>query len=141
MQISDANYIQDSARTRAPRNDGLRAVLLAPLLLFLLSAVPSHAQFNASLRGTVTDPSGAVIPGATLTLTNTATNEKQVRTSNGVGVYSFDALPPGAFTLVVEKGGYQTKNFDNLQILPEQANPLNVQLQIANVAQTVTVDA
>jgi hypothetical protein len=42
---------------------------------------------------------------------------------------------------VVEKGGYQTKNFDNLQILPEQANPLNVQLQIANVAQTVTVDA
>jgi hypothetical protein len=101
----------------------------------------AHAQYRGSIQGVVTDPSGAVIPGATLTLTNNATNEKQVSTSNGDGVYNFGALPPGTFTLVAERSGFETKTLNNVQIIPEQTNALNVQLAISSAQQTVTVNA
>jgi hypothetical protein len=110
-------------------------------LAFTLFASYAHAQYRASIQGVVTDQSGAVVPGATLTLTNTATGETQVRTSSEVGVYNFNALPPGQFKLVVERSGYQTKVLDNVQVIPEQANALNIALAIGAVAQSVTVDA
>ena len=52
----------------------------------ILSAVMAQAQYRTSIQGVVTDATGAVVPGATLTLTNPATGEKQVRTSNDTGV-------------------------------------------------------
>ncbi|HEY1987706.1 MAG TPA: carboxypeptidase regulatory-like domain-containing protein [Terracidiphilus sp.] len=108
-------------------------------VLFLNPAV--HAQYRASIQGTVSDPQGGVIPGAKLTLTNTATNESQTRTSNETGLFNFNALPPGRFKLVVEKDGFATKDLDNVQIIPEQANSLDVKLEVGGAAQTVTVDA
>jgi len=109
---------------------------------FLFLLVPlAHAQYRASIQGTVTDTSGALIPGATLTLTNQGTNEKQVRTSNSAGFYSFNALPADTFTLVVEMKGFQKKVLDKLQLIPEQANSINVQLEVGSDATTVTVDA
>lgn len=107
----------------------------------LLAAPAAFAQYRASIQGVVTDANGAVIPGATLTLTDTGTNEKRVTTSNAVGVYNFNALPPDRFTLVVTKAGFQTEVLDNLQIIPEQANALNVKLAVGAVAQSVTVNA
>jgi hypothetical protein len=106
-----------------------------------LCACPVFAQYRASIQGVVTDPSGAVIPGATLILTNNATNEKQTVQSNGEGVYNFSALPPGTFTLEVEHTGFVTKNFNNVQIIPEQSNAFNVQLAVSTTAETVTVNA
>lgn len=110
-------------------------------LAFTLFAAYAHAQYRASIQGVVADQSGAVVPGATLTLTNTATGETQARTSSEVGVYNFNALPPGRFKLVVERSGYETKVLDNVQVIPEQANALNITLAIGAVAQSVTVDA
>lgn len=107
----------------------------------VLSTLCVHAQYRASIQGVVTDQQGGVIPGATLTLTDVGTNEKQVRTSDAQGVYNFNALPPDHFTLKVEKGGFETKVLDNVQIIPEQANALNIQLAVGAVAQSVTVDA
>jgi hypothetical protein len=116
---------------------GAVALLAAGLL-----CAPGYAQFRASIQGVVTDPTGAVIPGATLILTNNATNEKQESTSNGEGVYNFNALPPGAYTLVASHTGFATKTYNNLQIIPEQANSLNVQLAVSTAPQeTVTVNA
>jgi hypothetical protein len=118
---------------------------ISVLLLFafevLLLAPRAQAQYRASIQGVVTDPSGAVIPGATLTLTNNATNEKQVSTSNGAGVYNFNALPPGTFTLEAERSGFTTKTLKNVQITPEQSNALNIQLAVSTAQQTVTVNA
>lgn len=118
---------------------------LMALFLFLFTSLliplAAHAQYRASIQGVVTDSQGGVIPAAQLTLINTATNEKQVRTSNGEGVYNFNALPAARFKLTVEKDGFQTKTLDNVQILPEQANALNVQLEVGGATQTVTVDA
>lgn len=99
----------------------------------------AHAQYRTSIQGVVTDPSGAVIPGATLTLTNPATNEKQVRTSNGDGVFNFNALPAFHYNLEVEKEGFHKKVLDNVELIPEQANALSVQLELGAATQTVTV--
>jgi hypothetical protein len=110
-------------------------------LAILLLAPSARAQYRGSIQGSVTDQTGAVIPGATLTLTNNATNVKQAATSNGEGVYNFTALPPGTFTLVASRDGFTTKTYDNLQIIPEQNNSLNIQLAVSTAQQTVTVNA
>jgi hypothetical protein len=101
----------------------------------------AHAQYRTSIQGAVTDTSGAVIPGANLTLTNPATGEQQVRVSNDAGVYNFNALPAAPFRLEVSKDGFQTKVIDNLQLIPEQANAVNVQLAVGTASQSVTVNA
>ena len=105
------------------------------------AAPAAHAQFRTSIQGVVTDPTGAVIPGSTLTLTDNGTGQKQVRTSNDQGVYNFNALPPDSFSLVVTKDGFQEKDMVNLQLNPEQANAINVELAPGAQTQTVTVNA
>jgi hypothetical protein len=117
-----------------------RSGWLAAALLMLLAPL-AQAQYRASIQGVVTDSTGAVIPGAKLTLTNIGTNEKQVRTSDSRGIYNFNALPADTFTLVVEKKGFQKQVLDKLQLIPEQANAVNVQLAVGADSQTVTVDA
>ncbi len=107
----------------------------------LLSAAMAHAQYRTSIQGAVTDTSGAVIAGANLTLTNPATGEKQTRVSNDSGVYNFNALPAVPFRLEVEKDGFQKKQLDNLQLIPEQANAVNVQLEVGTSGTTITVNA
>ncbi len=118
----------------------VRHITLAAFVL--LSASLAHAQYRTSIQGVVTDTTGAVIPGASLTLTNPATGEKQVRTSDANGVYNFNALPAAArFRLEVDKDGFQKKVIDNLDLIPEQPNAVNVQLQVGSAAQSVTVNA
>ena len=118
---------------------GFRALLLAGLTCFLV--LPLHAQFRASLRGTVTDTTGAVIPGATVTLLNTDTNESMTATTDDSGVYTFNALPPAHFSLTVEHAGFTKKVVAHVTIIPEQANTLDVQLQAGAAQETVTVNA
>ncbi len=111
-------------------------LLLASICAFTL---PGFSQFRASLQGTVTDPTGAIIPGATVTLTDNATNHTSTTTSSGSGVYTFNALPPDQFTLTVTASGFKKKTLSNVQILPEQANAVNVTLNLGQTTQTVTV--
>jgi hypothetical protein len=115
-------------------------VLLLFAATFLLSPA-AHGQFRASIQGTVVDSTGAVIPGANLTLVNNSTNEKQVRTSNAEGIFSFNALPPDTFKLTVEKDGFQTQVLDKVSVVADQPNTVNVQLVVGTAAQTVSVDA
>ena len=107
----------------------------------ILSAVMAHAQYRTSIQGVVTDTTGAVIPGANLTLINPATGEKQVRASNDDGIYNFNALAAARFRLEVEKQGFEKKVIDNLELIPEQANAVNVQLAVGSGVETVNVDA
>ena len=72
----------------------LSVITLIAVTFFVGAA---HAQFRASLRGTVQDPQGAAIAGATVTLVNTDTNQTMVSTSDGNGVYNFNALPPAPY--------------------------------------------
>jgi hypothetical protein len=119
------------------------AVHVALLMVSIVVLTASvQAQFRTSIQGVVTDPTGAVIPGASLTLTNPATNQTQVRTSDDAGVFNFNALPDSVvFRLEVKKDGFQKKVLDNVQLIPEQSNALNVVLAIGTESQTVNVDA
>jgi Carboxypeptidase regulatory-like domain len=109
--------------------------------LLILIAVSARAQYRTSIQGVVTDSSGAVIPGVTLTLTNTVTGEAQLRVTNDVGVYNFNALPAATFRLEAEKKGFAKKVLDNVQLIPEQSNALNIQLEVGVQNQTVEVNA
>lgn len=114
---------------------------LAVFLMLALSAPLAHAQYRASIQGVVTDPTGAVVPDATLTLVDTATGAKKVATSDAAGIYNFVALPPDIFTLTVEKAGFETKVLDQLKLIPEQANAINVVLMVGAATTSVTVNA
>ena len=108
-----------------------RSNLAVRVALLIVSIVAStalvQAQYRTSIQGVVTDPTGAVVSGATLTLTNPATGEKQVRTSDAAGVFNFNALAAAAnFRLEVEKTGFEKKVLDHVNLIPDQANALNV---------------
>ncbi|HEV2323879.1 MAG TPA: carboxypeptidase regulatory-like domain-containing protein [Terracidiphilus sp.] len=117
----------------------LRVLPIAALALLLLPV--AHAQFRASLRGTVTDPSGAVVPGATVTLIDKDTGAGTAAVSNSSGIYTFNGLPPAHYQIKVVRSGFQTKVLSNVQIIPEQANTVNIVMQVGKVQQTVTVSA
>jgi hypothetical protein len=114
-------------------------VLLLLLVASFALVLPARAQFRASIQGTVTDPTGAIIPGATVTLTDNSTNHTVTTTTSGSGVYTFNALPPNQFTLTVTAPGFKKKTLSNVQVLPEQANAVNVTLNLGQTTQTVTV--
>ncbi len=117
------------------------ATVAMAMFVMLLASSSARAQYRTSIQGVVTDTTGAVVPGATLTLTDLATNEKVVRHSDANGVYNFNALPADKFTLVVERKGFQKQVLDKLTLSPEQANSITIKLSVGADSQTVTVDA
>jgi hypothetical protein len=141
MQVVDCKTHFNQLRLKVKTLSARIAWWTPAFLLFVLLAVPAHAQFRTSIQGVVTDPNAAVIPGATLTLTDLATNKTIVQTSNGEGIFNFNALPASHFTLVVEQQGFKKKILNDLQLIPEQPNALNVQLELGAVTQSVSVNA
>lgn len=123
------------------RSLGHSALSILFLFAMMFTTSFAHAQFRTSVQGVVTDPTGAVIPGAALTLKDNATNKTIAHTSNDAGVFNFDALPSDTFTLTVDHAGFQEKVLSDLQFIPEQANSLTVQLGLAGTTQQVTVNA
>jgi hypothetical protein len=114
----------------------LRCLLLVAVAFI---ALPAFAQFRGSIRGTVADPSGRTVAGATVTLENKDTAQKMVSTSDANGIYEFNALPPAPYRITVEAAGFKTKVLEQVQMIPEQPNTLNLQLEVGEVQQTVTV--
>src|SRR6476659_1510058 len=108
--------------------------------LILLSAmVTVQAQFKAGVQGTVTDTAGGLVPDAKVTLTNTETGKSQETTASAEGFYRFTGLPPGKYTLQVEKTGYTKKLFENVTINAESVQGVDVALEAGEVSATVTV--
>ena len=144
MQVIDSKNILEQIRKGPKTLPALLACLAwcpAAFLLLVFLALPAHAQYRTSIQGQVTDPQGAVIPGATLMLKNQATNETVIRKSDEVGIFNFNALPADRFTLTVERKGFKTKVLNDLQLIPEQPNALNIQLDIGAATETVSVNA
>jgi hypothetical protein len=109
-------------------------------VLFLLTlTATARAQFRAAVQGTVTDQSGAVVPEATLTLRNRETGRVQTANSGDEGFYRISELPPGTYTLTVEKAGFKKTSFESLVVNAEQVQGLDVVLTAGEVAETVTV--
>jgi hypothetical protein len=120
-----------------------RVLSAAILVMIAVSGISAHGQgTNGSLTGQITDPSGAAIPGATVTLTNVDTNYPQTVQSDGTGVYEFKLAPPGNYMLTVaapEFGDYVQKGI----VIDANTNATqNVQLKLgAASGETVTITA
>jgi hypothetical protein len=104
-----------------------------------LSGGSALAQYRASLQGTVTDPQGGVVPGATVILTDTETNRTLETITNESGVYVFTALAARTYSLSVELQGFKKQVLDDVRIIAEQGNALDVQLEIGGTAEVITV--
>jgi hypothetical protein len=96
---------------------------------------------TASVNGTVRDPSGGVVPGAMVTLTNILTGVKWTTTTNGVGDYVILQVPPGQYTLSVSKEGFRTVREEEFSLDVNQAATFNVTLLVGSAMQSVTVKA
>jgi hypothetical protein len=97
------------------------------------------AQFGASLQGTVTDPSGGVIPGVTLTLKNNETQRSLTGESNAEGFYRFTGLAPGSYTLTAEVKNFQKSVTENIALQAEQSQGISLTLRPGAVTETVSV--
>lgn len=115
----------------------LRASLCA--LFFMSLAATAHAQFRAGVQGTVTDPAGAVVSDANVTLKNNETGATKQATTSGEGFYRFSELPPGNYTLTVEKAGFKKSSLANVTINAESVQGLDIVLTTGEVSETVTV--
>ena len=116
--------------------------LKAPLALFLLCALLPLSIANAAggrLAGKVTDPKGATVAGATVTLTDPLTNQTFTAVTDKQGLYKFEGLPAGIYSLVVAAPGFSDARNDNVKIEEGAAANLDVTLEIALVEATVTV--
>jgi hypothetical protein len=117
------------------------AGLLAMLMLVLL--IPAaHAQTTAQISGTVTDATGAAIPGAKVVLINEATQDSRTVMSNGVGLYSFPALLPSSYTIKVTAKGFSPRDLTGLVLhAGDERQVPAFQLAVGSDTQTVTVEA
>src|SRR4051812_15855051 len=97
-----------------------RSFLMALLFAFLLLASSALAQYRASLRGTVTDPSGAAVSGAKITLVDTNTSRTLVSTSDANGIYQFNALPVAPYRLTAEAAGFKPTVLESVHIISDQ---------------------
>ena len=112
------------------------------VLLFasLALAIGAWGQYNASIQGTVTDPSGAAVPNAKVTVTNQATGVSKQATTSSTGSYTVGQLPPGNYTVTVEASGFQKNETKDVVVLAEQIRGLDLTLQVGGANQTVTVN-
>src|SRR6266853_4535009 len=102
-----------------------RLFVVAALLLPVLFANTFAQTTNANLGGTVSDSSKALIPGVTVTATNTATGIVSTVVTNETGAYNFASLQPGTYKLSAELPGFRTQNFTDVQLGGSQQVRLN----------------
>ena len=127
---------------RSARRSAL-ALTLAALPVVALNAVAPSAYGQASsssdAAGTITDSTGAAIPGATIHLINNATKAERTTTTNDGGQWSIPNLPPASYTLRVEKSGFKSANVPSLDVQVGQAANGSVTLQVGGSNETVEV--
>jgi len=111
------------------------------LLVVLLFAAVAFSQTTAKVLGTVTDSSGAAVPGAKITIKNSALGIERTTQTNDTGAYEVAALPPGAYNVQVEKTGFETQLAKNLVIDVSNNVVQNFGLKVATTSEVVTVEA
>ena len=114
----------------------------AIFLVLLLVAVPqAWSQQQATASGIITDPSGAVIPGATIRVTNRDTQVTTTAVANSTGYYLVVNLIPGTYTITAQKEGFKTATRSALTLQVAQSAPVDFQLELGQMSAEVTVHA
>ena len=115
--------------------------LLLAVALVLPSAVRAQTPSTGALTGTVTDPSGGVITGATVTLTNLSTGQVRTATTDSAGLYQFGLLEPGNYKVAFSASGFKTVEVPSITINATNTAVLNHSVEVGTQTQQVTVEA
>ena len=119
-----------------------KSLIWISLSLMVFCASGALAQTGTgSIRGTVRDPSGAVIPGATVTAINVDTNSKQSTATNADGYYLFPFLPPATYRIEARKTGFQSYVRENILLDVNLAATVDIDLRVGPATQAITVTA
>src|SRR4051812_39945698 len=113
---------------------------IVAFLLFVAVSVPAFAQV-ATVTGTVTDETKAVLPGATVAATNIATGGQALGVTDERGEFRLLNLPPGKYKLTAELAGFTTVMVESLELLVGQNATMAFVLKVANLSETVTVSS
>src|SRR5580698_3739681 len=124
-------------------NDTLRKLLTIGFAIFLLLGVAStlRAQSTGTIRGTVTDASGAAIPGASVAAMATGTGLKRVAATNESGIFVFPDLPIGSYSLKISAKGFAVQDRPALELLTGQTIDLPVAMSVGSQTQEITVSS
>ncbi|HEX8147992.1 MAG TPA: TonB-dependent receptor [Pyrinomonadaceae bacterium] len=118
----------------------LTSMAFAALFVVALCAT-AFAQGTSTLTGTVTDPNGAVVSGATVTATNVATNVSATTQTTDSGLYRFPTLPVGTYNVRVEASGFSTAAVEQVVLSVAQVVTQDIKLAVGSASETVTVTA
>ncbi|MGH9311275.1 MAG: TonB-dependent receptor domain-containing protein [Vicinamibacterales bacterium] len=109
------------------------------LVSLLLAPREAHAQFGSAIQGTITDSQDAVVPGATVRVTNTTTGVVRDATTTADGVYRVLSLGPGAYRVEVEKAGFIKAQRESVNLGISETLRLDFALELSGVSESVTV--
>src|SRR5688500_18877159 len=113
---------------------------VSAFMLLLMVFVAANAQeFRGSITGKVTDPNGALLPGATITLKNLGTNVETTAITNDDGSYNFPLLSPGKYTLTVAAQGFNNTMREGIEVRVTDRLTVDVPLQAAGVTGMVNI--
>jgi hypothetical protein len=115
----------------------VRALLISTVIFFMCSF--ALAQFGASIQGTVSDKSGAVVSGANVTITEQATGVSHSTVTDASGFYRINELPPGVYRVDVQAGNFKKSSKSDVEVSAERPTPVNVTLDTGSASETVTV--
>ncbi|HTX14396.1 MAG TPA: carboxypeptidase regulatory-like domain-containing protein, partial [Candidatus Baltobacteraceae bacterium] len=111
------------------------------MLAFAAPLVMAQTANTGALTGTVTDPSGAVISGATVTVTNLATGQTRTATTTSTGSYQISLLPPGNYSVHFQATGFKASDVPSITINVTETPELNRKLEVGSSSEKVTVEA
>jgi len=120
----------------------LSLLVFSVFAITLLAASVAFAQTgSSSLRGTITDLQGRAIAGAQVTITNDQKNFSRTQTTNDDGAYTFTSVPPGTYRLEVQATGFKKAQVSEVQAQIDTPGTFDVQLEVGNISETVSVIA
>ena len=119
----------------------MKRILPIGFIIASFALIASAQSFRATLVGRVTDPGGATVAGANVTVTQNGTNFKRIVTTNGDGEYVVSEIQPGGYTVKIDAPGFKGAINQNVILETDQTRRFDVKLDVGSVNETVTVEA
>src|SRR5208337_14363 len=119
----------------------MKRIVLGSIFVVLIAALAGAQTFRGAISGTVTDPTGGVVPHAQVSATDTATGTEHKTTTTTDGGFVFQDLPLGTYKVTVTASGFATPTTDNVPVTAGQVYSLPIKLGMAKTATTVEVSA
>lgn len=123
----------------SPLSAVARVISLSIIVLVWLSATLGAQQFSGTVRGTIQDSTGAVVPGAEISVVHIETNDTHTVATDDNGSYVVPQLKPGFYRITVKKAGFKTPTLDQIKVDVQQIRAVDVTLDVGPTSEAVTV--